>query len=232
MTSSKPLFVSYYTTNGNYPKQAKRLADSFRKHDIEFEIDELPPFSSWVKANSHRVPFIAEKLLKHRRPIIWIDCDCEIVRYPDLLFKDTDFSIINWYAIRGTHLDAKLEYDPNSKKALFSGGVSKLAPPAIALLIAWRQLVLNNPTVPEDQVLSWVWNNCPKECETVRFAWLPKSYLAGLFSVPEGERVIQTEFQPYKDVEHREMVWRKENEVALVHTHGGHGLQELTERLA
>ena len=211
MIQNSPLFISFYTTNGKYPEQAKRLKKTLDQFSLDYCIDELTPFKTWVQANTHRIEFIINKIRKHHRTVIWIDCDCEIKKYPELLMLETDFSIINWHAIQGHHLDGKIEYNKDTYKALFSGGISKWSPASLTLLQMWQQLCIDNNTIPEDQVLSWLWNNQQNKIPKLNVLWLPKEYLAGLFKVEEVDIIIQTEYTPYNNLTEREMRWEQEN---------------------
>ena len=201
--TTKPIFVSYYTPNGDYPGLAHKLLKSLKKHDLDHDIEQLPEFTNWVQSTSHKAKFITKKLLQYKRPVIWIDCDCEIVQYPDLLMQDSDIAIVNWFALQDHHLDGKILFDVNTDKALFTGMLSKWSMSTVNLLKQWQD-ELNISKLTEDEVLSDVWN---AECRnSLSRVWLPKNYASGLFAVSDA--VIQTKFNPYPSVAVREARWR------------------------
>ena len=82
-----PLFVSYYT-NDKYKAYANdRLAPSLRKLGLEFEIDYVPTLGDWLRETHYKPAFVLQKLERHRdRDVIWIDVDCEVLEFPELLF--------------------------------------------------------------------------------------------------------------------------------------------------
>jgi len=205
--TDKPIFVSFYTTNGKYPELAYKLMRSLKAHNLDHDIEELPPFESWTKATAFKAAFIKRKLLQYGRTVIWIDCDCEILQYPELLMGDSEFAAVNWFAVQGHHLDGKIPYDADTDKGFFTGMLSKWALTTLPLIDQWQGGidVLTNPN--EDQVLSITWNK--EDRRSISRTWLPTNYLSGLFSVDDP--VIRTEFAPYADIAARELMWQRSN---------------------
>jgi len=205
--TDKPIFVSFYTTNGKYPELAYKLMRSLKAHNLDHDIEELPPFESWTKTTAFKATFIKRKLLQYNRPVIWIDCDCEILQYPELLMGDSEFAAVNWFAVQGHHLDGKIPYDADTDKGFFTGMLSKWALTTLPLIDQWQGGIDVLTNHNEDQVLSITWNK--EDRRSISRTWLPTNYLSGLFSVDDP--VIRTEFAPYADIAARELMWQRSN---------------------
>jgi hypothetical protein len=200
-----PIFISYYTNNGNYPAQARRLENSLKQFNLKYDIQRFPPFNTWMQATGHKAGFIKDKLIQYRQPVVWMDCDCIVKNLPEIFFQDLDFAIVNWFALQDFSPPGC--YDPNSTKLLASGGVSFWSAKAMNFLDDWIAIGRQYPQTPEDQVINHAWNLHIG----LTHQWLPASYLAGLFPVPEPEQIIWTEFKPYRSVQNREATWQQEN---------------------
>jgi hypothetical protein len=84
--------VSYYTPD--YKANALRLADSLLRFDINAEIVELPPFRNWLDGVRHKPHFLRSQLLKSEVPMVWLDADATVEKYPALFdsLKNIDFA--------------------------------------------------------------------------------------------------------------------------------------------
>ena len=112
---NETIFVSFYTKNGKYPELAKKLKKSLLKFNLNHDIREIEPFSSWVNGTHYKPKFTLDLLLQYRKNLVFLDIDTEIWRMPELLFGDHDFAIYNWFADKNHHLEGQLPYNPNSK---------------------------------------------------------------------------------------------------------------------
>lgn len=81
---SLPLVVSFYTSGTPYQDEIETLRSSCQKFGIEGHYESVPSKGSWVQNCAQKGPFVAECLRKFRRPILWLDADAEVVRYPGL----------------------------------------------------------------------------------------------------------------------------------------------------
>ena len=173
---SDSIFISYYTNEGNYPALAEKLILSLNKFNLKHEIKLRHPFTSWEEGVSYKPSFILERLIKHRKTVIWLDIDTEIWQYPSLLFEKHDFAIYNWFADNNHHLDERINYNPKSEKLLCAGGVQKYGytAPAIELLLQWISLT-NKLRVKKnnDPILDEAFNSFNPP---VKPLWLPKTY--------------------------------------------------------
>lgn len=170
------MFISFFTPNGQYPFLAAKLIKSLNKFDLPHDIVEMPPMESWTKACSFKSTFILDKLLTYRRPVIWLDIDTEVWRFPTLLFGDEDFGIYNWHADNNHHLDGTFDYNPQAKTLCCSGGVQKwgYTAPAIELLLRWICAIQEHgDDAGDDPMLDRAFN---ESCPPVKPLWLPKVY--------------------------------------------------------
>ena len=88
----RPVIVSFYTPE--YEKEAERFEKSVRRFGFETDIIRIPKRGTWLKTIYWRANFLLEMLEKHRRDIVWIDCDAEMCQYPELFDDfDADFGI-------------------------------------------------------------------------------------------------------------------------------------------
>ena len=134
------VFISFYTNEGKYPELAIKLKKSINKFNLQSHILKINSnFASWEKGTHFKSKFILQSLLKFRKPVVWMDIDTEILKFPELLFAEHDFAIYNWIADKDHHLSGKIPYDPKTKALLCSGGVQKYSytAPSIHLLINW-----------------------------------------------------------------------------------------------
>jgi hypothetical protein len=155
---------------------------------------------SFTKAN-----FIHFLLRKHRKPVLYIDADCEIVRQPDLI-QDLvrarcDFAIYNWlsdeYTDRFYPVELVFPDRPPIKNRYFkyqgciglvsstqlfcSGPVQfhRNSIAARALLSKWHRTIAAFPGSADDQCLDFAYNNLKRHSLaywTLKRHWLPKAY--------------------------------------------------------
>ena len=174
--SQDVLFISFYTFDGKYPELAKKLTKSLNKFDLKSHIVKLQnSFTTWEEGTHFKSKFILQCLLKFRTPVVWMDIDTEIWRYPELLFGDHDFAIYNW-CDKNHHLDGKIIFDPETKLLLCSGGVQKHF--IRLLLFISDKLIgkieeIKNKKVGDDSILDQAFNEGKFDLKTL---WLPKTY--------------------------------------------------------
>lgn len=120
------VFCSFYTPSGVYPALASKLRKSLDSFGLSYDIIQVDTdFQDWESATCFKPQFILSMLKKHRDTVIWLDIDTEVWKYPSLLFQSHDFAIYNWFADTGHHLDGRINYDPDSRMLLCSGGCKK-----------------------------------------------------------------------------------------------------------
>lgn len=171
-----PIFISFYTPQGNYPNLAKKLKASLEKFELEHEIIQREQFKSWGDGVGFKPRFMLDRLLTYRRPIVWLDIDTEVWKFPELLFGEHDFAIYNWQADKNHHLAGRIPYDPASKTATISGGVQKYGytAPAIEILVRWISVINSTDhSKGTDPLLDKVLNTFKPPVNPL---WLPKTY--------------------------------------------------------
>ena len=84
-----PLVVSAYTVDshlGDYYKQAsQKLSQSCIDHDIQHVIYPLRASKDWFEGCSLKPTVIAHALKTYQQPILWLDADAVVLKYPSLM---------------------------------------------------------------------------------------------------------------------------------------------------
>jgi len=95
---SKPIFVGFYTNDYLYRKLATTLMQSLDKFGLDYDFLEVDRCGEdWIEHVKNKPYFILKMMEKHDRPVIWIDSDCEVLKYPsELLSVWKDAGLINW----------------------------------------------------------------------------------------------------------------------------------------
>ena len=170
-------FISFYTENGNYPQLAKQLENSLIRQNLDYEIEMLSSFDSWLEGVDNKPKYILEKLMQYKEAVVWLDIDTEVIRYPELLFGPEKLALFNWFAVDNHILQKQkgFPYDPYTDQLLNGGAVSKWSytDECIELLQLWvTKLTLPHET--DDQMLDVAWKEFDKH--TITYKWLPKEY--------------------------------------------------------
>lgn len=74
--------VSFFTSE--YLDHALRLISSLDNLNIPRDVHGVMSKGSWIANVGYKAEFCRDKLKEHNMPIVWIDCDAEVMRYPDL----------------------------------------------------------------------------------------------------------------------------------------------------
>ena len=185
------IVLSRYTRDG-YEDSAKRLADSCRRFNLRSSIEVVDTMGSWLDTVKQKPLWILSSLLAWREPVLWIDADCEVIKFPDLLYcHGADFSAYNWKA--DAESGKPMSYDPSQLEV--SGGVMLFGytAAAIELLIRWDRACQQNCS-PQgtDPMLSLVFND---KRPPLQIAWLPKSYNRHEKMWPDVEPVINHDYR-------------------------------------
>lgn len=126
------IFVSYYTVNTGYEKEYTHLEQSFKRFNLEYEIDAIQSQGDWFANCFYRAAFLKQKLLSHQRPVVWVDCDAIVKQYPEVLFSlDCDFACY-------------IHTQKSKVKELLGGTMFfNYTQNALKLLDLWQELVTN-----------------------------------------------------------------------------------------
>jgi len=74
---------------------AARLQKSCDAWGIPYDIECVPDQGSWEENCCYKAEFILKKLLEHKKPVLWVDADAEIVQQLPETFDGTFGTIIN-----------------------------------------------------------------------------------------------------------------------------------------
>lgn len=88
-------FISFFTEGTNYEIEARELKKSLSK--FGFSTEHIVPrknLGDWHRNCCQKPVFIKEKLLELNKPVVWIDSDAELIKFPSL-FNDLDKSDID-----------------------------------------------------------------------------------------------------------------------------------------
>ena len=82
MPHASPLFtvVSFFTAD--YQADASRLIDSLEVFKIPKHIQRIPTLGSWAANTGYKPSFLLDMRSKYSGPIVWIDCDAIVRKYP------------------------------------------------------------------------------------------------------------------------------------------------------
>jgi len=129
------IFVSYYTISTGYEKEFHNLEKSFKEFNLEYEIDAIQSQGDWFANCFYRATFLKQKLLRHKQPVVWIDCDAIVRRYPEFLFQlNCDFACY-------------IHTRKSKVKELFGGTMYlNYTENSFKLLDLWCQLVMKRDT--------------------------------------------------------------------------------------
>ena len=195
-----------------YSNKAERLAASCEKFGLPYAIHEVPTVHRsisyrgtddlcYTKAN-----FIRHLLAVHKKPVLYLDADCEFVSQPDLIDdlmrSGCDFAIHNGcaeeYTDRYEPIQLSLRADEPpirnrfyrctgylglySNSQLMCCGLVQFYANTIAaraLLSRWHRTIAAFPGRADDPCLDFVFNNLTRRewlSWLLKVRWLPKSY--------------------------------------------------------
>src|SRR5688572_16265052 len=82
-----PVVISFYCGDAYYYEAAEQLRRDCAQHGLDSDVVELrkEPGQSWIDICRRKVPFYLEMQRKHDRPILWVDVDSRIARFPEVL---------------------------------------------------------------------------------------------------------------------------------------------------
>jgi hypothetical protein len=89
-----PLIISGYTVSSHlgsyYKRAARRLCNSLLKFDLPHIIYPLSAVKDWQTGCSFKTALILSTMKRFNHPILWIDADGEVFKFP-ALFEDAKF---------------------------------------------------------------------------------------------------------------------------------------------
>ena len=195
-----------------YQAKAERLAASCARYGLPYVLHEVPAVHrsisgrgtddlSFTKAN-----FIHYLLAAHKKPVLYLDADCEFMGQPEFLDQlvstRCDFAIYNWFADEITDCFIPIKVGPDvsgpvnsnrfyrflGREAYFTttqlkcNGLVQFYGNSIAartLLRRWHETIVTFAGCTDDSALSFTFNNITKRSWLwwrLKARWLPKSY--------------------------------------------------------
>jgi len=150
------MFIVSFATP-KYEVEAAILLRDMQAFNIPHEVHFIPDMGGWLQANFYKAEFIKAMLIKHNRPVVWLDADTEIREYPALFDELTCDFAVNYF--KNTQLAAGMMYFGNTLKAY-------------ALLHAWTEENKKHPDLMDQTNLQAVITNCPE----LNVVHLPREY--------------------------------------------------------
>ena len=166
----KPLIVAFHTGEDRYVKDAKRLVSSAEKFGYEVHLEVIKSDLDWTKANCLKPSYIKEVVKKRgKRPVLWIDCDGEVVRELEPLHNPVFNLGLCWIKKEVTFSEGKV-FQTNVDARHFQGGTIYMDlrdSLTSDYLDSWEvmcQKVINGEIEPRfDQQLLWdAWHGMDK----------------------------------------------------------------------
>ena len=210
---NKPFIVGAMFTAA-YSQKAERLAASCEKFALPCVLHEVPAVHSSISVRGSadlsftKANFIHRLLQTHKKPVLYLDADCEFISQPDLITdlvnSGCDFAIYNWFADAYNDRFKAVESarDDPVKNRFFryvggmdlysttqlacSGAVQfyRNSGAARALLSRWHQTIANFPECADDHCMDFTYNNLTRRSLLYWFLktrWLPKAYMRYIF---------------------------------------------------
>jgi hypothetical protein len=206
------LYVIGAMCTAAYSEKAERLAASCEKFGLPYVIHVVPTVHRSISRRgtenlSYTKPnFIRHLLTVHKKPVLYLDADCEFVSQPDLIGQlvrsGCDFAIYNGCADECTDRFVPIELSLHADEPpirnrfyrfagsiglytnsqLFAYGLVQFygnSVAARALLSRWHRTIATFPGCADDACLNFVFNNLTTRSWLLwllKVQWLPKSY--------------------------------------------------------
>lgn len=129
-----PLIISFYADPAGetwYSESATRFKNFCDRLDLPYDIEELTASDSWLENTRKKAAFILSSITNHKRDVLWIDIDTNLVRPPEYTWdRSADFAAVQFKG--KSRLDPPLKI--RSTAMWFN-----YTPMAIGLLEAWTE---------------------------------------------------------------------------------------------
>jgi hypothetical protein len=134
------IICSYYTQNTEYEEVARNyLIKSLSAFpNLKSDVRGVENLHSWAKNTSYKAQFIIDMLEQHTENIIFVDCDAEIISYPELFDN-----IPNKYNFAAHTLDRNKFYGVNLDEIHFKG---LLSGPLLSVTVKKIKVLCRNGT--------------------------------------------------------------------------------------
>lgn len=93
--------ISYYTKENGYEKIARDyLIPTLNRYELDYYIEAIDNLGNWNVNTRYKVKFIKRMLNKYKNPVVFLDVDAQILKYPKLFFElkgyDLALHYLNW----------------------------------------------------------------------------------------------------------------------------------------
>ncbi len=157
------IIVSYFTKNTPYETEAETLIRSLEAFDLPFSVKGVESKGSWLANCSFKSTFCKEMLSYYNKPIVWIDCDAEVLKYPKLFHELADYDVACHYFTR-----------KSGKVELLSGTLFfNNTKTAFILLDSWEKAC----NIYKERWDQKVLEDVIKEIDNIKVFDLPQSYV-------------------------------------------------------
>jgi len=108
------IVISYYTKGTGYQKEAEGLIKSLENVGLAYDISGTGNMGNWQKNTHYKAKFILEQVIKHKKPVVFLDADARVLEYPQLFasLADYDFAyhpldwFLQWRGKKGDRIEA------------------------------------------------------------------------------------------------------------------------------
>jgi len=95
------IIISYYTKGTGYQKEAEGLIKTLIDLDLPYDVKGIDNLGGWQRNTHYKATFILQQLLKHKKPVVFVDADARILKYPKLFSSlvnyDFAYHPLDWY---------------------------------------------------------------------------------------------------------------------------------------
>lgn len=155
-TTTKPVYVSFYTIDTPYEAESKKLVETLDRFKLPHKEYAVPSSGSWEKNTQLKSQVLCTALSEIPGPIVYLDSDARIISYPKL-FDAFPACDIAFHYFRGVELLSGTLYLPNTQACK-------------DLVSLWDARNKNEPGLWDQRVLQKIiesgdydWLNLPEE---------------------------------------------------------------------
>ncbi|MGE4357515.1 MAG: hypothetical protein AB7E08_03040 [Candidatus Omnitrophota bacterium] len=80
---AKFIVIAYYTPR--YKQEAEELEKTLKEFNLDYEIKAIEDKGGWDRNTHYKPMIIREALEKYRKPVLYVDADARIKKYPALI---------------------------------------------------------------------------------------------------------------------------------------------------
>ena len=170
-TAERPLIIGYYTRNTSYEAEIKHMTASVHRFGLEHETTGVDTMGGWQANTYYKAKFLRAALDQHPdRPLLFLDADVEMKRYPALFDNlPSEFAInrVNW---------AQYSRKGNGQEVNTSVIYLRRTPSVVALLDDWirvNERLMHTGTWEQRNLQNLLESGW---AERLNMTWLPDQY--------------------------------------------------------